>query len=98
MEPLSAAEIVTQGAAAAGFAKILVDLIRMSPIPSPSVVLPIFAFFCSEGMAFLLFLAGGGSLTTSSTALTVLVGVAATAGAIGMTEAQKHSNKSEDEL
>lgn len=93
MEPLSAAGIITQGAAAAGFAKILVDLIKMSPIPSPSVVLPIFAFLCSEMMAFLLFLAGGGALTTSSIALNALVGVAATAGAIGMTETQKQSSK-----
>jgi hypothetical protein len=93
MATLGAADIVTQGAAAAGFAKVLVDLIKLSPVPSPSIVLPIFAFICSEGCAFLLFLANGGAFTSQSIAICALVGIAATAGAIGMTAAQNKANE-----
>lgn len=92
MEP-GPVDFVTQGAAAAGFAKVLVDLIKLSPIPSPSVVLPIFAFICSEGCAFLLLVANGGTLNAQNAAITALIGVAATAGAIGITEAQKKANE-----
>ena len=88
-----AVDIVTQGAAAAGFAKVLVDLIKLSPVPSPSVVLPIFAFICSQGCAFLLFMANGGVFTSQTIALTALIGVAATAGAMGITAAQNQANK-----
>lgn len=93
MAEIGAADMVTQGAAAAGFAKILVDLVKMSPIPSPSIVLPIFAFIFSEASAFLLFMANGGTFTSQNVALTVLIGIAATAGAIGITAAQNQANK-----
>lgn len=92
-DQINAGDIITQGAAAAGFAKILVDLIKVSPIPSPSVIIPVFAFICSEGCAFLLFMANGGVLTSQSIALTALLGIAATAGAIGITAAQKQADK-----
>lgn len=87
-------DIVTQGAAAAGFAKVLVDLIKMSPIPSPSVVLPIFAFLLSEGCAFLLAASHAETVFNRPTiTLTILVGIAATAGAMGITAAQNQANK-----
>jgi hypothetical protein len=87
-------DIITQGAAAAGFAKVLVDLIKMSPIPSPSVVLPIFAFICAEGCAFLLAASDAATVFNRPTiTLTILIGIAATAGAIGMTEAQKKASQ-----
>lgn len=90
MEP---AEIITQGAAAAGFAKVLVDLVKLSAIPSPSAILPILAFIFSEACAFLLSLANGGTFTKQSVSVTILIGIAATAGAIGITEAQNRANK-----
>lgn len=91
---MEAVDIITQGAAAAGFAKILVDLIKLSPIPSPSVVLPIFAFICSEGCAFLLAASNAATVFNRPTiTMTVLVGIAATAGAIGMTAAQNKANE-----
>ena len=88
----SASEIVTQGAAAAGFAKVLVDIVKMSPIPSPSAVVPVLAFLFSEGCAFLLALAGDTTFTKPAIALTLLVGIAATAGAMGITIAQEKAN------
>lgn len=89
----NAGDIVTQGAAAAGFAKVLVDLIKLSPIPSPSVVLPIFAFICSEMCAFLLLIANGGTVNSQTAAITALIGIAATAGAAGMTAVQNKANE-----
>lgn len=93
MEQPGPVDFVVQGAAAAGFAKVLVDLIKMSPIPSPSIVLPIFAFICSEACAFLLLVANGGSLNGQNAAITALIGIAATAGAMGMTAAQNKANE-----
>lgn len=92
---MDATEIITQGAAAAGFAKILVDLVKMSPVYSPPALLPILAFVFSEACAFLL--AGTSSATVFDRATifkVVLIGIGATAGAIGMTEAQKHAQDS----
>jgi len=91
---MDSVDIVTQGAAAAGFAKVLVDLIKLSPVPSPSVVLPVFAFICSEGCAFLLAASNAATVFNRPTiTLTILIGIAATAGAIGMTEAQKRASQ-----
>ncbi len=92
-DPINAAEIVTQGAAAAGFAKILVDLVKMSPLPFAGAALPVLAFLFSEVCAFLLFAASGGVFTSASISLTVLVGIAATAGAIGLTAAHNKGNE-----
>lgn len=91
---MDAQDIITQGAAAAGFAKILVDLIKMSPVYSPPALLPILAFVFSEGAAFLL--AGTDSSVVfdrSTIFTTILIGIGATAGAIGLTEAQKQAAK-----
>lgn len=91
---MDTAGIVTQGAAAAGLAKVLVDLIKLSPIPSPAVVLPIFAFVCSEACAFLLAAADATTVFNRPTiTLTILIGIAATAGAAGITAVQNQANK-----
>lgn len=89
---MTAAEILTQGAAASAFAKILVDLVKVSPLPSPSLLLPVLALVFSEAMAFLLFATGTEPFTRQAIAQTILVGVAATAGAIGTTALQNRSN------
>lgn len=93
MADINAAEIITQGAAAAGFAKILVDLVKASPIPAASAALPVLALLFSEGCAFLLFGASGGAFTSANIMLTSLVGIAATAGAIGGTMLQNKVNQ-----
>jgi ABC-type Fe3+-siderophore transport system permease subunit len=92
---MDALDIVKDGATAAGFAKILVDLVKLMPIPSPGAVLPILAFVFAEGSAFLLFLAGAGDVNRQSMAITVLVGIAATGVAIGATALQSVANKTE---
>lgn len=48
---MDAASIVTQGAAAAGFAKILVDVVKVSPLPSPAMVLPELIYLTNHGRA-----------------------------------------------
>lgn len=91
---MEAQDIITQGAAAAVFAKILVDLVKMSPVYSPSAVLPILAFIFSEGCAFLLAGTDPSVVFDRSTIFTTaLVGIGATAGAIGITAAQNQANK-----
>lgn len=91
---MEAQDIITQGAAAAVFAKILVDLVKMSPVYSPPALLPILAFVFSEGCAFLLAGIDPSVVFDRSTIFaTVLIGIGATAGAIGVTEAQKAAAK-----
>lgn len=96
---MEAADIVIQGAAAAGFAKILVDLVKAIPLPSPAAVLPILAFVFSEACAFLL--AGTSAETVfdrPTIFIVILVGIAATAGAMGATALQNKVNKTEERV
>jgi len=95
---MEALEIVKDGATAAGFAKILVDLVKVMPIPSPTVILPILAFIFAEACAFLLFLAGDGVYSRQSVSITILVGIAAAATAIGATELQSRGDKVEEKI
>lgn len=91
---MDAADIITQGAAAAAFAKILVDLVKMSPIYSPPTVLPLLGLAFGEGAAFLLAASKPEiTFTRSVIAITVLVGISAAAGAMGLTAAQNQANK-----
>lgn len=85
--------IVVQAAAAAMFVKVLVDIVKTSPIPSPSAVLPILALVFGEGVAFLLFVAGGGALNAQSGAMIGLVGILAAGSAMGVTALQNKSNE-----
>lgn len=96
---MDAADIITQGAAAAGFAKILVDLVKMSPLPIVSKVLPVLAFIFSEGCAFLL--AGTNSAVVfdrPTIFITILVGIGATAGATALTLTQTKADRVEERL
>lgn len=91
---MDAQTIITQGVAASAFAKILVDLVKMSPVYSPPALLPILAFVFSEGCAFLLAGIDPSVVFDRATIFaTVLIGIGATAGAIGITEAQKAAAK-----
>lgn len=66
-------DIVTQGGAAAGFAKILVELVKMTTLVSNRNALPVLAFLFSEGCAFLLAATGSDfTFTRQSISVTVL--------------------------
>lgn len=88
----SSVDIITQAAAAAMFAKVLVDVIKTSPLPSPAAVLPVLALTFGVGTAFLLFVAGGGALDHQSEAQIALVGILAGGSAIGVTALQNKAN------
>lgn len=93
------ADIVTQGAAAAGFAKILVELVKMTTLVASRNALPILAFIFSEGCAFLLAAASSDTVfNRQSIALTVLVGIGATAGAIAATALQTKADRVEERI
>lgn len=96
MEP---ADIITQGAAAAGFAKILVEVVKMTTLVSNRNALPIVAFLFSEGCAFLLAATGSDFVfNRQSIAITVLVGIGATAGAIAATALQTKADRVDERL
>lgn len=95
---MDALEIVKDGATAAGFAKVLIDVIKMTPIPSPSTSLPILAFVASEVCAFLLFWAGDAPMNRQSLAITVLVGIAATGGAVLASAFQTKADKVDERI
>lgn len=87
-------DIVTQGGAAAGFAKILVELVKMTTLVSNRNVLPAVAFLLAEGCAFLLMAANSDSVFNRQTiAVTILIGIGATAGAIAATALQTKADK-----
>lgn len=85
--------IVVQATAAAMFVKVLVDIVKTSPLPSPSAVLPILALVFGQGAALLLLLSGGGTLNTQTASTTALVGILATGFAMGVTALQNKSNE-----
>lgn len=96
MEP---ADIITQGAAAAGFAKILVELVKMTTLVANRNALPVLAFVFSEGCAFLLAATGTDFVfNRQSIAVTVLVGIGATAGAIAATALQTRADRVDERI
>lgn len=86
-------DIITAAAAAAMFAKVLVDVVKTSPLPSPAAVLPILAMLFGEGAAFLLLLAGNAEITRAALAQTVLVGILAGGSAIGVTALSRKADE-----
>ena len=93
------ADIITQGAAAAGFAKILVELVKMTTLVSSRNLLPILAFVFAEGCAFLLMATKSDAVFNRQViAMTVLTGIGATAGAIAATALQSRADKVEERV
>lgn len=91
---MEVSDLIAQGAAAAAFAKILVDLVKLSPLPSPSAFLPVLAFVFGEACAFLLAATSPDVVFDRATlAATALVGIGAAAGAIGLTEAARQADR-----
>lgn len=92
-------DIITQGAAAAGFAKVLVELVKMTTLVSARNLLPVLAFIFAEGCAFLLMAAQSDAVfNRQSIAVTVLTGIGATAGAIAATALQTRADKVEERV
>lgn len=87
-------DIITQGAAAAGFAKILVELVKMTTLVASRNALPVLAFVFAEGCAFLLMATRDDVVFNRQTiAVTILIGIGATAGAIAATALQTKADK-----
>lgn len=85
--------VVVQTGAAGMFTKVLVDIVKTSPLPSPSAILPILAFIFGEIVSLLLHVAGGGTLNSQSYANIALVGILAAGSAMGVTALQNKSNE-----
>lgn len=93
------ADIITQGAAAAGFAKVLVELVKMTTLVSARNLLPVLAFIFAEGCAFLLMATRDDAVFNRQTiAVTVLTGIGATAGAIAATALQTKADKVDERI
>lgn len=93
------ADIITQGAAAGAFAKVLVELVKMTSLVSNRNALPILAFVSSEVCAFLLAATGADFVfNRQSISLTILVGIGATAGAIAATALQTKADRVDERI
>lgn len=84
--------ILVQALAATTFAKILVDIFKLSPIPTPGRFLPYLAIICGEIASFLFFLTSATPFTRQTVAITLLAGIIAGGGAVGVTELHKKAN------
>lgn len=92
-------DIVTQGVAAAGFAKVLVELVKMTSLVEKRNLFPVLALVFAEGCAFLLAAADPDTVFSRSViSITVLVGITATAGAIGITALQTKADRVNDRI
>jgi hypothetical protein len=85
--------ILIQAVAAAMFAKVLVDMVKLTPAQTLGWVLVLLAFAFGQASSFLLFFAtvDGAQLTTHTVSNCALVGILAAGSAIGVTELQKRA-------
>ena len=80
--------------AATTFAKVLVDITKLSFIPSPSKLLPVLSLGYGIAATFLLMGAAGTlRADTQNISLAVLAGILAGGGAIGVTEMQNKAKE-----
>jgi predicted neutral ceramidase superfamily lipid hydrolase len=84
--------VIIQAMALTMFVKVLVDAMKISPIPSPAAVIPIVTLVLSLVLAVLYDVANSVSLTRQALAQSVFVAILAFGGAVGVTELQKRSN------
>lgn len=99
MAAMTASDVLTQGAAAAGFAKVLVDVTKLTLVRMPRNYLPLAALFFSELCAFLLVAMGGSlSFDRQTISAVVLMGIGATAGAMAITSAQTKADRVEERV
>jgi hypothetical protein len=83
--------ILIQAVAAAMFAKVMVDMVKMTPAQTLGWVLVLLAFAFGQVSSFLLYFAtvDGAALSARAVSNCVLVGILAAGSAIGVTELQK---------
>lgn len=87
--------ILIQAVAAAMFAKVLVDMVKLTPAQTLGWVLVMLAFTFGQVSSFLLYFAtvDGAALTMKAASTCALVGILAAGSAIGVTELQKKAEE-----
>ena len=96
---MTATEVITQGASAAVFAKVLVEVVKMTLPNMPRNFIPLWAFLLSEVSAFALAMTSEATVFNRATVAAVfLVGVGATATAIGISAAQNRADKVDERI
>lgn len=90
---MDGSNIIVQAGAVTSFTKMLVDIVKVSDIPSPAAVLPALALFGAFGITVLLNISDGVQMTGPVWATSALVAIAGAAGAMGLTALQNQSNK-----
>ena len=90
---MDATSIVTMAAAVTTFVKVLVDAIKVSPIPSPGAIVPILALVLSFILSFVYQVAQGVTMNHQVMAQTALVAILAFGGAVGVTALQNRGNQ-----
>jgi hypothetical protein len=90
---INVGEIMLFAAAATGFTKPLVDLIKKSPIPTPTWLLPMLAVGLGIAICFLLSLQMGQEITSQVVGADILAGIVAGVGAVGVTELHRVANE-----
>jgi len=88
--------ILIQAVAAAMFAKVLVDMVKLTPLYTVGWVPVALALLFGEASAFLLAVANGTALTAQMAANCALVGVLAAGSAVGVTELQKKAEEKKE--
>lgn len=85
-------QIFIQAAAATAFAKPLTDIVKKSPLPTSSWLLPVIAIGFGIGVCFCLSLISDNNLTRQVIGSNILAGAMAGIGAVGTTELQRKSD------
>ena len=95
---MDAMTIFKDGATAGLLAKVLVDMIKKSPIPSPSTVRPLLALLFSMSCAVLLFMTSTEPFNRQTIAFTICVGLVATGSAVAATMMQTTADRVEERI
>lgn len=85
--------ILTTAVAVTMYVKVLIDVLKISPIPSPSAIVPLVALCLSFLLSFTYQVAQGVTLTKQSSAQTVFIAILAFGGAVGVTKLQDKANQ-----
>lgn len=85
--------ILIMAAAVTGFVKPLVDILKKSPLPTPSWSLPVLAILVGVIICFCLSVALGHEITRQIIGLDIVAGFSGGLGAIAVTELQRRSDK-----
>lgn len=92
---MDGSNLIIQAVAVAMFAKALVDIIKISPLPSANGLLPILGVVFAFGIALLLDVTDGITLNGKACANAALVAILAGATAAGVTVLQNKGNQTQ---